>query len=114
MSGYSEEFLRSDNGGNACVVNEWAWYQDAKAKLGKADWRWDDELQMHLPCCSRPKGTWRCGNGPLVGDAILTGDCGEHPPITPTCTCALNPALMGHAEKCPMRTPITPTSSEER
>lgn len=65
------------------IADEWAWYQEVKPKLGKADWQWDDEWQHHIPCCSQPKGTWRCGNGPLVGDAILTGDCGEHPPITP-------------------------------
>lgn len=59
-------------------MDEWAWYQDVKARLGKADWLWDDEMQMHIPCCSRPKGTRLCHNGPLVGDAILSGDCGEH------------------------------------
>lgn len=48
--------------------------------LGKADWIWDDELGVHLPCCVqiREKGTgYKCGNGPLEGDQILTGDCGD-------------------------------------
>lgn len=51
--------------------------------LGKADWVYDAEMDMHIPCCSQHKAThlgWlpKCGNGPLVGDQIRTGDCGEH------------------------------------
>jgi hypothetical protein len=52
--------------------------------LGKADWIWDNELQTHIPCCTRHiqirDSTYfpKCGNGPLVGEAILSGDCGEH------------------------------------
>lgn len=53
--------------------------QSTTAITGKADWIYDDEFDMHIPCCSQPKGQWRCGNGPLTADAILTGDCGEHP-----------------------------------
>lgn len=46
---------------------------------------------MHVPCCSvlvpyittGPNNTVRtshrpCHNGPLVGESIETGDCGEH------------------------------------
>lgn len=59
--------------------------------LGKADWLYDDEMGMHIPCCTRhvargPEGHLsfgKCGNGPLTGDAILTGDCGEHGPLGP-------------------------------
>lgn len=56
------------------------------AIMGKADWIWDDELGVHVPCCTvrpihvpsqRPTQE-KCGNGPLTGDQILTGDCGEH------------------------------------
>lgn len=52
--------------------------QKLTAILGRADWLWTPDLDMHVPCCSQPKGRWRCGNGPLMDDAILTGDCGEH------------------------------------
>lgn len=45
--------------------------------LGKADWLWDEELQMHVPCCSQSMRDRLCHNGPLVGEAVLTGDCGE-------------------------------------
>lgn len=55
---------------------------------GKADWRYDPELGMHIPCCT-VKRRWPvgpeelspmlpCGNGPLVGEQILVGDCGQH------------------------------------
>jgi hypothetical protein len=64
--------------------------------LGKADWIYDRDflgddsgLEMYIPCCSR--GVYReipgrtvgqalypCGNGPLVGDQIKSGDCGQH------------------------------------
>lgn len=59
--------------------------------LGKADWVFDDDPEtwgphgIHIPCCSRMKGNPRvpgdyrkCGNGPLTGDQILSGDCGLH------------------------------------
>lgn len=50
--------------------------------LGKADWIYDDEMDLHLPCCTRRVKRFdrmeNCGNGPLVGEAILMGDCGEH------------------------------------
>lgn len=46
--------------------------------MGKADWVYDHELGVHVPSCSQPKGAWRCGNGPLTGGAIDSGDCGEH------------------------------------
>lgn len=50
-------------------------------------------MEMHLPCCSvridsgltatTKRGieypiTHACGNGPLTGDQIISGDCGEH------------------------------------
>lgn len=62
--------------------------------LGKADWLYErpgDEPDfldgLHIPCCSVlvehvPAGyrpAFRpCHNGPLVGDQIESGDCGEH------------------------------------
>jgi hypothetical protein len=52
----------------------------------RADWLWDDDLDMHIPCCSQWDGRRKCGNGPLTGDQILTGDCGkahEPPPSAP-------------------------------
>lgn len=51
--------------------------------IGKADWLYDDEYDMHIPCCSQPNWfeklgrVWRCSNGPLTGDQIMSGDCGE-------------------------------------
>jgi hypothetical protein len=44
---------------------------------GRADWLYDAEFGGHIPCCSQPKGAWRCCNGPLDEDAVLSGDCGE-------------------------------------
>lgn len=52
------------------AVEEPAW--------GRADWIFDHELGIHIPSCSHPKGNWHCGNGPLTGAAIESGDCGEH------------------------------------
>lgn len=49
----------------------------ASRELGKADWMYDDEYEMHVPCCSQPKWNRRCGNGPLTGTAIRSGNCGE-------------------------------------
>ena len=47
--------------------------------LGRAHWMWDDELEMHVPVCSRLKARgWYCFKGPLVGEQIAAGDCGEH------------------------------------
>ena len=53
---------------------------DRKTYMGKADWQWDEELQMHIPCCTknRSKSGPPCGNGPLNDDQIAEGDCGEH------------------------------------
>lgn len=51
--------------------------ENERLQRGKADWLYDHEWEMHIPGCSQPKGRWRCGNGPLTGDAIATGDCGE-------------------------------------
>jgi hypothetical protein len=45
--------------------------------LGRADWLYDDELGCHIPSCSMYTGNWRCGNGPLQGDQITTGNCGK-------------------------------------
>lgn len=58
--------------------------------MGKADWKYDAEFDWHVPCCSvvvvsgttgSPSETFpgiKCGNGPLTGDQLSTGDCGEH------------------------------------
>jgi len=59
---------------------------DLPEGLGKADWIYgrtdpfEDPLSgMHIPCCSVVKSDGlTCGNGPLTGEAIETGDCGEH------------------------------------
>lgn len=57
---------------------------------GKADWIWDEELGTQIPCCSvlvrrtllegggRLNTRVHCGQGPLVGDQIKSGDCGGH------------------------------------
>jgi len=45
--------------------------------LGRALWVWVPDLQCYIPTCIRKRGDRRCGNGPLTGDAIQTGDCGE-------------------------------------
>lgn len=64
-------------------------------ELGKADWLYqrtdpseDFVAGMHIPCCSmlvvtrnsdnEPIRVHTCHNGPLVGDQIVSGDCGEH------------------------------------
>lgn len=56
--------------------------QTLEGMMGKATWEWDEDLLMHVPCCSQysrgDRGGWRCGNGPLTGDQIMTGDCGQH------------------------------------
>lgn len=46
--------------------------------LGRADWIYDEDLRVHIPCCTRRQAGHACGNGPLVGVAIGAGDCGEH------------------------------------
>lgn len=66
-------------------------YDEFPKNLGKASWIYDEELNMHVPCCTvlTVKSKWishavveirpqPCGNGPLVGDQIESGDCGEH------------------------------------
>lgn len=51
----------------------------ARDVMGKANWRWEPDLECHVPCCAQGSGYGtRCGNGPLDDDAIKTGDCGEH------------------------------------
>lgn len=53
--------------------------------MGKADWIYEPTIDCHVPCCTvftpsneaTPK-LRRCGNGPLTGSAIESGDCGEH------------------------------------
>lgn len=54
---------------------------------GFADWIWDHDLGVHIPCCSflllqlaraGNAGLKHCGNGPLVGDEIGRGVCEEH------------------------------------
>lgn len=46
--------------------------------LGKADWIWNEDLNSHIPCCIQKVGDVRCGNGPLIGEAIWSGDCGKN------------------------------------
>jgi hypothetical protein len=47
--------------------------------LGKADWLYSPDLGCHIPCCTWLMPTLRrCGNGPLTGEAIVTGNCGQH------------------------------------
>lgn len=55
--------------------------------LGRATWLWDNDLQVHIPCCTRevldgryPAGLRACGNGPLGDSQVEEGDCGEHGP----------------------------------
>lgn len=66
-----------------------AFTEDMAKPIGKADWLYDEELGFHMPCCSkyrflknlhRADGTrpvWKCHNGPLTGQQIMTGDCGS-------------------------------------
>lgn len=56
-----------------------------KMPKSKADWLYqgDDPSDllagMHIPCCSQSSGYGsRCHNGPLTGEQIASGDCGEH------------------------------------
>lgn len=75
--------------GGALLTLRDAKHQYTKAKemlpqLGKADWVYDHDWEFHYPCCNQPvrRGEGQafrsCGNGPLTGDAIRTGDCGQH------------------------------------
>lgn len=41
-------------------------------RLGKAVWIYNFDLDLSIPCCSE------CGNGPLIGNSIAIGLCGEH------------------------------------
>jgi hypothetical protein len=51
--------------------------------LGRADWIYDDEIGCHIPCCAMYIGNQRCGNNPLKGDQIRTGNCGnKHVPVS--------------------------------
>lgn len=46
---------------------------------GKASWMYDDDWEMHIPCCSQPRPDGKvCLQGPLVGTQVIDGDCGEH------------------------------------
>jgi len=50
-----------------------------EALLGRASWMFDRELGLHIPCCSVVGADSRpCGAGPLTGEEIDSGDCGEH------------------------------------
>lgn len=67
--------------------------------MGKADWLWNESLGIHLPCCRVGNGYGgTCGNGPLVGDQIKSGDCGEHNGIRcPSCRIFIAPQdWVGH------------------
>lgn len=60
------------------ALRKWADRLLIEDHRGKATWVYDHEFEMHIPCCSqRPEGKF-CLNGPLTGDQIYTGDCGEH------------------------------------
>jgi hypothetical protein len=55
---------------------------------GKADWIWDEEMNLHIPCCSRWRtdGTGRvvkCQNGPLNESEIADGTCTDSPHVDP-------------------------------
>lgn len=50
---------------------------------GMSSWIWDDEYRFHMPVCTRLRGTRPCGNGPLTGQQIAEGDCGEDHRIAP-------------------------------
>lgn len=48
----------------------------------KCDWIWDEAIG-HMPCCTQmvidDNGAIRkCGNGPLTGDQLQSGDCEQH------------------------------------
>lgn len=54
---------------------------------GKSNWIYDDEFDMHFPCCNArvvrvlAHGTevnQVCGAGPLTGDDVAEGRCSEH------------------------------------
>jgi len=58
------------------------------ADLGKADWQYDAEDDLHLPCCSRWKlneagNVVKCGNGPLGASEIPEGTCRRGPHVDP-------------------------------
>jgi hypothetical protein len=59
------------------------WWPRDHAWMGKADWQYQPDLDIHMPCCTRKVGHFRCGNGPLVGEQIGSGDCGEHDLVGP-------------------------------
>jgi hypothetical protein len=39
---------------------------------GKANYIWDDDFKIHIPCCRV------CGNGPVTGDEEENGLCSDH------------------------------------
>lgn len=61
---------------NGCLRSELVEARDA-VPPGRADWMYDRELDYYIPCCSQLRGRRRCGNGPLTGSAVQSGDCGE-------------------------------------
>lgn len=60
----------------ARLLPEWA----IRDRLGQSDWKYDVEMDMHIPCCTQRVGPLgrKCGNGPLTGEQIRIGNCGEH------------------------------------
>lgn len=58
----------------------------AVKELGKADWIYDEEYDMHIPCCTKRRVKLlasggdvveKCGNGPLNDPEIASGICGS-------------------------------------
>lgn len=85
--------------------------------MGRADWLWDEDMEMHIPCCTViiPAGVGggllpahRCGNGPLVGEEIAAGDCGEHPNSPPKPQVEPEPECICPAE-CDCQAPDDPS-----
>lgn len=80
---WAEEFCRRFEGDEIDSEVMMGWFANAMAvgetDLGQANWLWNEDLQMHIPCCAVPvPGSIFCGNGPLTGLQIHFGNCGEH------------------------------------
>jgi hypothetical protein len=69
------------------MVADWN-FSRLLAAQGKADWIWDEELGLHIPCCSRYRTSstgamQKCGNGPLGPKETKTGTCSQAGHIDP-------------------------------
>jgi hypothetical protein len=52
---------------------------------GRSTWVYDHEMDIHYPCCSERLANGRvCGNGPLTGDAVMSGRCSNDHKATRT------------------------------